>query len=150
MDSTSIGKPSGNRRVRPIDLAMLVQRKNKNNFLPPEFIRETLEELLTVEGIDITLLTESEDDGWSIPVPLVTNDDGEVESKLFLVDPTANNRLRRICVLSLKDDRDHHLMGIIEGNPNYSKLYPTIKSDDKNLLMVLKLTTEDYVARCHD
>lgn len=144
MDSTSIGKPSGNRRVRPIDLAMLVQRKNKNNILPPEFIRETLEELLTVEGIDITLLTESEDDGWSIPVPLVTNDDGEVESKLFLMD-SAQNRLRRICVLSLKDDRDHHLMGIIEGNPNYSKLYPTIKSDDTNFLLALKLTVEDFL-----
>ncbi len=144
MDSTSIGKPSGNRRVRPIDLAMLVQRKNKNNILPPEFIRETLEELLTVEGIDITLLTESEDDGWSIPVPLVTNDDGEVESKLFLMD-SAQNRLRRICVLSLKDDRDHHLMGIIEGNPNYSKLYTTIKSDDTNFLLALKLTVEDFL-----
>ncbi len=146
MDSASIGKPSGNRRVRPIDLAMLVQRKNKNNILPPEFIRETLEELLTVDGIGIALLTESEDDGWSIPVPLVTNDDGEVESKLFLVDSTANNRLRRICVLSLKDDKNHHLMGIIEGTPNFSKLYPTINSDDANLQLVLKLAAEDYIA----
>ena len=113
--------------------------------LPPEFIREFLEELLAVTGIDITLLTEGEDDGWSIPVPLITNDDGEVEPKLFLMDPIENNRLRRICVLSLKDEKDHHLMGILEGNPNFSKLYPTIKSDDTNLLAVLKLTTEDYV-----
>lgn len=145
LDSTSIGTPSGNRRVRPIDLAMQVKRKNKNEMLPPEFIREFLEELLAVTGIDITLLTEGEDDGWSIPVPLITNDDGEVEPKLFLMDPIESNRLRRICVLSLKDEKDHHLMGILEGNPNFSKLYPTIKSDDTNLLAVLKLTTEDYV-----
>ena len=146
LDSTSLGTPSGNRRVRPIDLAMQVQRKNKNEMLPPEFIREFLEELLAVTGIDITLLTEGEDDGWSIPVPLITNDDGEVESKLFIVDPIENNRLRRLCVLSLKDDKDHHLMGILESNPNFSKLYPTINSDDASLLTVLQLTAQDYVA----
>ncbi len=146
MDSTSIGTPSGNRRVRPIDLAMQVQRKNKNEMLPPEFIREFLEELLAVTGIDITLLTEGEDDGWSIPVPLITNDDGEVEPKLFIVDQTENNRLRRLCVLSLKDDKDHHLMGILEGDPNFSKLYPTINKEDTNLLTVLQLTAQDYVA----
>lgn len=145
MDSTSIGTPSGNRRVRPIDLAMQVRRKNKNEMLPPEFIREFLEELLAVTGIDITLLTEGEDDGWSIPVPLITNDDGEVDPKLFIVDPIENNRLRRLCVLSLKDHKDHHLMGILEGNPNFSKLYPTINTDDTNLLLVLKLTAEDFL-----
>jgi len=145
LDSTSVGTPSGNRRVRPIDLAMQVQRKNKNEMLPPEFIREFLEELLAVTGIDITLLTEGEDDGWSIPVPLITNDDGEVEPKLFIVDPIEKNRLRRLCVISLKDKRDHHLMGILEGTPSFSKLYPTINTDDTNLLLVLKLTAEDFL-----
>jgi hypothetical protein len=145
LDSTSLGTPRGNRRVRPIDLAMQVQRKNKNEMLPPEFIREFLEELLAVTGIDITLLTEGEDDGWSIPVPLITNEDGEVEPKLFIVDPIKNNRLRRLCVLSLRDNKDHHLMGILEGNPNFSKLYPTINTDDRNLLLVLKLTAEDFL-----
>jgi hypothetical protein len=145
LDSTSLGTPSGNRRVRPIDLAMQVKRKNKNEMLPPEFIREFLEGLLAVTGIDITLLTEGEDDGWSIPVPLITNDDGEVEPKLFIADPIENNRLRRLCVLSLNDEKDHHLMGILEGNPNFSKLYPTINTDDTNLLLVLKLTAEDFL-----
>lgn len=37
-------------------------------------------------------------------------------------------------------------MGIIEGNPNYSKLYPTINSDDTNLLLVLKLVAKDFLA----
>jgi hypothetical protein len=146
MDSTSIGTPSGNRRVRPIDLAMQVQRKNKNEMLPPEFMREFLEELLAVSGIDITLLTEGEDDGWSIPAPLISNDDGEIEPRLFILDATKINRLRRVCVLSLQDERDHHLMGIVEGNPNFSKLYPTLNSNDTNLLAVLQLTAEDYIA----
>ena len=149
LDSAALGVPDGYQRVRPIELARHVKRKSQTDKLPPEFIREILKGLKLIEGLEITLLTESDDDGWSIPVPLIENEDAVVEPKLLVEDPLIGIRLRRACVLSLKDERDHCLMVIIEDKPSFSKLYLQSNNDDTSPGLSVSMATKEF-AKSYD
>jgi len=52
-------------------------------------------ELLQVTDSKIELLTCSNHDGWTIPVSLLTDEDGEINPKLFINRGSADARLKR-------------------------------------------------------
>lgn len=51
---------------------------------PPEFLRKIVEELAFLDGFDIQLLTDNEEDGWTIPITVLVNEDGEIDPCFFI------------------------------------------------------------------
>lgn len=61
---SAVGNPGSERRARPIDFE--IRAKQKSEFPVPEFLREIVDELKALDGFNIQLLTDSEQDGWTI------------------------------------------------------------------------------------
>lgn len=95
----SVGEPGSSRRVRPIELVVLQDGERKPI---PEFLRATITDVSSLTGFDIELLSASEDDGWTVPVTLLSDEDGEIDTRLFHESSTGVQQFRRACVLAFK------------------------------------------------
>lgn len=113
----AVGDPGSERRVRSVDLQ--VRAKRDSDFPVPEFLREIVDELKTLTGFKVELLTESERDGWTIPITTVANEDGEIDLRLFV--EVAENRLRerRVAIFSVTQETERVSIVAIESAPIY-------------------------------
>lgn len=81
----AVGESGSERRVRSVDLQLRTRRDS--DFPAPEFLRELVDELNALEEFSIELLTESDQDGWTIPITVaiqsIALDDGVLLSSAF-------------------------------------------------------------------
>ena len=94
IDSAAAGEAGSEQRVRPVDLSVTQMSEHP----PPEFLKPLLEKLNRLKNSTITLLTASEQNGWSVPVCLVFDEDGEIHPKLFFHPLHQHERLRQVSV----------------------------------------------------
>ncbi len=140
----SVGEPGSSRRVRPIEL-VVVQDGDRKPI--PEFLRATITDISTLTGFEIELLSASEDDGWTVPVTLLSDEDGEIDTRLFLESAEGVQQFRRACVLAFKKDAEHLCAVVIEADVPHVKLYPTTGQDSEEIWQTLKCATSDFLAK---
>jgi hypothetical protein len=140
----SVGETGSSRRVRPIELVVLQDGDRKPI---PEFLRTTITDISSLTGFDIELLSASEDDGWTVPVTLLSDEDGEIDARLFLESAEGVQQFRRACVLAFKKDAEHLCAVIIEADVPHVKLYPTTGQDSEEIWQTLKCATSDFLVR---
>ena len=140
----SVGEPGSSRRVRPIELVVL---QDSDRRPIPEFLRTTITDISTLSSFNIDLLSASEDDGWTVPVTLLSDEDGEIDRRLFLESDAGFQQFRRACVLAFKKDSEHLCAVIIEADVPHLKLYPTTGQDSEEIWQTLKCATTDFLAR---
>lgn len=105
----AIGEPSSNLRVRPTALSVAMSSPQP----PPAFLMLLLQELQEMKDVTVTLLTASEQDGWTVPAPLIHDDEGVIDPKLFMDGEDGVNRLRRAAVfLVISHDLMHHHVSV--------------------------------------
>lgn len=140
----SVGEPGSSRRVRPIELIVLQDSDRKQM---PEFLRATITDISTLSGFNIELLSASEDDGWTVPVTLLSDEDGEIDARLFRESNDGIQQFRRACVLAFKKDVEHLCAVIIEADVPHVKLYPTTGQDSEEIWQTLRCATSDFLVR---
>lgn len=145
VDQAAVGEPGSSRRVRPIELAVLFGAEDKKAI--PEFLREAIEDISSLKGIAIEILTVSDHDGWTVPVTTLSDDEGEIDHRLFIdfEDPSA--RLRRACVIAFSKDAEHLCAVIIEAPVSHIKLYATTGQNSEEIWQTLKCATTDFLAK---
>jgi hypothetical protein len=139
----SVGEPGSSRRVRPIELVVLQDGERKPI---PEFLRATITDVSSLTGFHIELLSASEDDGWTVPVTLLSDEDGEIDTRLFLESADGVQQFRRACVLAFKKDAEHLCAVVIEADVPHIKLYPTTGQDLEEIWQTLRCATSDFLA----
>lgn len=130
VESAGIGEGGSSARVRPIHIEALCEKNNLPKQPPPDFVRRILEDLLALGPVNIKLLTSSVEDSWTIPVGLMASEDGEIDDRLFIQagqELTHNQRLRRACGLSVKDDSTEFGLMALEDIPEFTQMYPLSK-----------------------
>lgn len=145
VEQTAIGEPGSENRIRSMGLAMLSKPESDQQQTVPEFLRETVKELMQLRGLDIELLTESEEDGWTIPIAMLSNEDGEIDLRLCIEEKAGRLRLRRASVFALKRDQEHVSAVFIESLPVYMKLYPTTGDDPEEVWQTLRCAAGDFI-----
>jgi hypothetical protein len=146
VDRAAVGEPGSERRIRPIDLAVLT-RHDSDHLPAPEFLRSSVEELKRLQGINVELLTQSEHDGWTVPVTMLSNEDGEINPGLLSDFGGDNLSLRRVAVFALKRDREHVSLVIVEAAPVHMKFYPTAGNDPEEIWATLQCASSDFLLR---
>jgi hypothetical protein len=136
------GEPSSERRIRSIDLQ--VQTRRQSDFPVPEFLRAIVEELKSLEDFRVDLLTQSDQDGWTIPITVLANEDGEIEMRLFVEVGENRLRERRVAVFSLTRGLEHVNIVVIESSPTHIKLYPTLRTSEEDLWEMLRCAATDF------
>jgi hypothetical protein len=143
----AIGELGSERRIRPVDLAVLSRPESDQQRPVPAFLRDAVKELMQLQGLHIELLTKSEEDGWTIPVTILSNEDGEIDLGLCVVENTGNLRLRRTAVFALTRDQKHVSAVFIESSPMHMKLYPTTGDDPEEVWRTLECAAGEFVCR---
>lgn len=143
----AVGESGSDRRIRSVDFAIYSQSESELSPVP-EFLKGTVKELVRLRDIrpdiNISLLTGSEGDGWTIPITMLSNEDGEVDLQLCIEENTDYLRLRRTAAFSLKCDHEHMTAVFIEASPIHMKLYPTT-DNSKDIWQTLKCAAQDFV-----
>lgn len=147
VDQVAVGNPGSERRVRPVDLAVLMSSASWESNSVPEFLRSTVAEIHMLEGIGIELLTESAEDGWTVPVTLLSDADGEIDPRLFVEETNGKSRPRRASVFAFSRDGRHICATVIEAAPIHVKLHPTTGQDPEAVWQPLQNASIDFLKR---
>ena len=139
---TSVGESGSERRIRPVDLSV---RSQSDRSPAPEFLQDAVEQLMQLQGIHVELLTESEEDEWTIPITMLSNEDGEVDLNLCIEETENYLRLRRTAVFSLTRENEYVSVVFIEASPVHIKLYPTTGNDPAEIWHTLKCAAGDFI-----
>lgn len=139
---TSVGESGSEQRIRSVELAI---RSQSDRSTAPKFLRDTINQLMMLQDIHVELLTESEEDGWTIPITMLSNEDGEVDINLCIEESVNYLRLRRAAVFSLMRENEHVSIVFIEASPVYMKLYSTAGDNPEEIWQTLKCATGDFI-----
>jgi len=141
---SSMGEPGSTRRVRSVDVALLMSGPEASLGSIPLFLEEVVDEAgLLCELISVKLLTESERDGWTIDVTTLCDEDGVIHKDLFL-EGSDGGPIRRASVLELRH-RDKRLCAVvIEASPAYIRLYPS-NEGESDFWEKLRWAAQDFL-----
>lgn len=144
VDRVSIGEASSEQRIRPVDLAVVLGDSAKRR-RPPDFLCDLVDELAQLNGFDVELLTESDEDGWTVPITAMSDDEGEVDPRLFVEGLTGMLRLRRASAFAVKKKEEHVSIVVIEASPSYIKLCTTNGKHPDEISRTLQCAAGDYI-----
>ena len=147
VDHASVGEPGSERRIRPIDLAIVPGLDEKHRLSIPVFLHEAINDLDRLDGLGVELLTQSDDDGWSFPLDVPVDEDGEISPLLFVHDENMRPRLRRVAAFSVKNDQEQVALVLIEAEPPYVKLYPGTDDGIEETTAILECAAHDFLFR---
>lgn len=147
LQAASVGEPGSEQRIRSIDLAVLFKRDPSKQRPVPDFLIDVVAELKQLTEVDVELLTESEEDGWTIPLTVLVNEDGEIDSSLFIKIGENQLRERRVAVFSVAYETECVKIVAIESSPVHVKLYLPSNNDETDLLKTLDCAAADFISR---
>lgn len=96
----AVGESGSVQRVRSITLVEALSQPNG----PPAFLRPAVERFARLKRLNVTLLTASIEDGWTLPIPYSVSVDGEIPAESF-IDDGAATRLWRVAAFLLSGGR---------------------------------------------
>lgn len=143
IESMAVGEPGSDRRVRPIELSIVSKKASDKSGSIPLFLHTTVEDLKQLKGLTVELLTESQDDGWTVPISVLANDDGEVAPQLMVQCPELGLRMRKAAVFAFKRESDHLCAVIIESAPPYTRIFTTTGNDPEEVWLTLRCAAVD-------
>jgi hypothetical protein len=147
-DEIAVGEPTGTkRRVRPIELIAANRPGDLVFDTAPAFLQEAIKELFAIPEISVTLLTESNDDGWTIPITALLDKQGEVDSRFLTPHDNAPAKLRRTSVFAVARARHEYLIVMIEATPLHIQLYSSVSGSVDNLSDTLKTAASDFLLK---
>jgi hypothetical protein len=143
--SGAVGNPGSERRIRPVDFALL-SKVNPSIFeKAPGFLRPIVQELCTLHDVTVELLTESDDDGWTVPISIIANEDGEIHSNQFVQADGENTRLRRASAFLLQHSEKKTCLVVIESTPAYFTCHPIVRSVHNEVSLIFRRAAMDFL-----
>ena len=141
----SVGDPGSERRVRPIDL--IVQTRPDSTLPVPNFLRETVDDLKQLKHFRIDLLTNSDEDGWTVPITISSDEDGEIDLGLFIESDIYLLRPRRVSAFSINHDGESIFVVAIESFPAHVKIYASTGGNASDVWQTLDCAAADFIHR---
>ena len=145
VENAALGDPGSERRTRPLDIALLTSPDFWKSEHIPEFLRDTVVQLRLLRGMTVELLTESSIDGWTVPVSILSDEDGEIDSRLFLSGADGCSRLRRASVFAFTREKNHVCAVVIESEPVHTKIYSTTDRASDEVWKTLHCAAVDFI-----
>lgn len=144
IESMAVGESGSSRRVRPVELSIVSQKASTKPDAIPLFLRNTVEDLKKLQGLTVELLTESQDDGWTVPISVIANDDGEVAPELMLQCADTGRRMRKAAVFAFKHESEHLCAVVIESDPPHTRILATTGQDEDEVWLTLRCAAIDF------
>lgn len=81
--------------IAPLDLLNARPIKEADRKGPPEFLVPVVEALKQLSDVRVEVLTACGKDGWTLPVPIIADGDGEIDPRCFRAQESETHRPRR-------------------------------------------------------
>lgn len=136
----SIGEPGSTKRIRE---AQIVEGDDEIPD-PPAFLGHAVKALSTLDDTSVRVLTASRDDGWSLPMPLIADEDGVLNEHLLV--PEDGHRLKRVAAFALSSREASTLLMVHEACPPISFAVPLENKDDEAIQRAIQAATEAFIS----
>jgi hypothetical protein len=142
----AVGDVGSTQRIRPIDLGLNEDPNHLAKQEPPEFLLEAIRELgKSPDKYDISVLTHDETCAWTVPVPMISNECGEIHSQLFVRGAHGEQRVRRAAVFLITWSIFHRHFIVIEDEPAYAASLEAKGRFRENYRPNLKIALGGYI-----
>lgn len=145
VDSAAVGDAGSDQRVRPVDLAVITSAANWDLDSVPTFLRNTVAYLNCLEGVTVELLTQSHEDGWTIPVSVIADLDGEINPQLMMTGANGELRMRKASFFALHRDAKCATLTIIESDLPYVKIFVNLKYEPQGFREMMRCASHDFI-----
>ncbi len=136
----AIGEPGSTKRIRE---AQIVEGDNEVPD-PPAFLEHAVKALSTLDNASVRVLTASRDDGWSVPVPLIADEDGVLDEHLLV--PQDMRRLKRVAAFAVSSKEASTLFMVHEASPAISFAVPLEDKSDEAIQRAIQAATGAFIA----
>jgi hypothetical protein len=144
------GDASGNQRVRSVDFLEALSVDGGKRAEVPSFLKDVVADLMKLKDVKIRVLTASDEDGWSVPVPLICDDDGVIDPRLFIIDENDKTRLRRISLFEVLQSTENYQLGIFEATDYQGAIKTEVvrtQNPDSDMLTILQSLCRKFLEK---
>lgn len=143
VNEVAVGDPGSTRRVRSV---MLAECSPLQELVQPAFLKSTVKAMEGLENFEVHLLTASDDDGWTVPIDMLIDEDGVIPSELF-IDLDGHPRQRRVAAFSLSHADAHVVLVVVEGERLIPLAFPINAEGLQDPWPALRCAAHDYVSK---
>jgi hypothetical protein len=143
VDHAAVGSAVSSKRVRSVDLQ--IRARSQSEYPVPDFLKAIVHELMALEGLMVDLLTDSDEDGWTIPIALLADEDGVISDEFFVQKGIDDYRERRVAVFSIATRATKIYLVVIEDSPIHVKRYLDPANSSRELWDTVRCAAKDFV-----
>lgn len=143
INDMAVGEPGSSKRVRRI---MLAEADRSQAPRLPDFLKPVVDAIDGLNGFESSLLTASDDDGWTVPIELLSDDDGVIADELF-VDHSGRQQQRRAAAFGLCHAGEHVVLVMVEADPLIPLVYPVDAAGLDDPWPAIRCAAQDFVAK---
>lgn len=136
----AIGEPGSTKRIRE---AQIVDGDNEVPD-PPAFLEHAVKALSTLHDASVRVLTASRDDGWSVPMPMIADEDGVLDEHLLV--PDDEHRLKRVAAFAISSKEASTLLMVHEATPPVSFAVPLENKSDEAIQRAIQAATGAFIS----
>jgi len=136
----AIGEPGSTKRIRETQIV----DDDSEIPDPPAFLEHAVKALSTLNDASVRVLTASRDDGWTIPMPLISDEDGVLNEHLFM--PEDDHRLKRVAAFSVSSKEASTLLMVHEADPPISFAVPLENQSDEAIQRAIQAATGAFIS----
>ncbi|WP_298209031.1 hypothetical protein [Acidovorax sp.] len=132
----AVGQPGSARRIRPVSLVEI--RTGSRKPALPTFLRYAVGAMESMPTLEVQVLTASDEDGWTVPVSLLADEDGVINDGFFFSE---NGKPRRIALFLISSGSMKALLTVMEGHELFPEFQPLseIEAADPSRLLLDRL-----------
>jgi hypothetical protein len=146
VEDMAIGEAGSGQRIR--SMCLVESRSGDEPLDPPDFLRPVVDAIQQLDGVNVQLLTASAEDGWTVPVGLITDEDGVIENALLVEEKSS--RPRRVAGFLLSMEDDQVLLVMIESEFLLPLIYPIRGGEVADVWSMMHEATKDFVTQSRD
>jgi hypothetical protein len=127
VEGVAVGERVSSVVVRAISLVEVSASLHKE---PPAFLAPAVHALKLLVGVETIVKTASDEDGWTVPMNVVSDADGVIDGK-WLINDGARYRVRRMAVFQVRQRDVSGYLVILEAMPPIMLAYPGNQTFDE-------------------
>ena len=139
----AVGDPGSSKRVRSV---MLAESAPLQELGMPDFLKSVVKAMEGLDRFEVSLLTASDDDGWTVPVELLNDGDGVIANELF-IDRDGRSQQRRAAAFGLSHQSEHAVLVVLEGEQLIPLVYPVDQAGLQDPWPALRCAAQDFVSK---
>ncbi len=141
VEDLAIGATGTSARRREALLAQIAQDQRG---AVPEFLKQVIDALSQLNGFEIHLLTIGPEDGCTVPMTLLLDEDGVIEDAL-LIEEAGHSRPRRMAAFLVSRGEDRLTLIFPESDPVHPLAYTCERGDEDEVHLTMYWGAKDFL-----